>query len=128
MNIKYEDVLEILGYTASKRRVLEIIGYEFSPAGMEQYRQERPNIVPILIDTIKKDIENVGIFPRAFFKAKPEAYCAYIEKSDLGFTLVEIDKPDGLSRSLFNTVDKAAQALIRISVDACWHPNEDENK
>lgn len=120
ITLEYEDVVELLGYIKGDRVPLEILGYKHSPEGMANWLEEQPNIVPLLVLTITKDLEEYGIFPSAFRVSNHEAYVVYIEKLGSTYVLIDIDKPSNCVKELFQKPEDAARALIVRRLDGAW--------
>jgi hypothetical protein len=117
MNLSSDDMLVLLGYKESCRHVLEILGFEYSSKGRQLYSQKSPSIGLQLIECILGNLKINGFFPSEYEDSHPDSYCAFIEN---GNCLVEIDKPDLVTRSWYNTPEMAAHALILKRVDSAW--------
>ena len=59
-----QELLELLGYAATGRHPLEILGYEPSTRGAGRFRRERPDVVPQACRLIEASLEEAGSFPR----------------------------------------------------------------
>ena len=114
--LTYNDVLELLGYTEPERHALEILGYEHSTRGRQQFDAERPDIQPSLTDAICDDLKRSGVFPRRFGFRRPE-YGAFIERRGDDFVLIDRDKPSIETRWTYKSAHAAARALVRKRCD-----------
>ena len=121
MKLPYDDILELLGYVHGERPVLEILGYEYSDAGMERYLQERPNIVPVVTAAIGNDLRIAGVFPRQFAGTHPPIG-QYLFVEDGCYILRDIDKPSVWVEERYGTARDGALALIRKRMDSSWLP------
>lgn len=117
MNLSSDDMLDLLGYKESGRHVLEILGYEYSSKGRQLYSEESPSIGPHLMKYILDNIGVNGFFPSGYAHNHPDSYCSFIENNNC---LVEIDKPNIVTRSWYITPEMAAHALILKRVDFYW--------
>jgi len=59
----YEELLEFMGYSESKRHPIEILGFEFTTQGMKYFRNNKPNVSQILSSVIIKTVNQSGTFP-----------------------------------------------------------------
>lgn len=126
VQLGYEDVLELLGYRETKRRVLEILGYPYSPDGQSAWRGNRPDVAALLVPAIVNDLETVGTFPArlgAMEKAgiRHGGIGEFVEKVGNEYCVVEFEKYDGV-HLWYSKPEDAARALIRARVDAAWIP------
>ena len=59
----YEDSLEFLGYSESKRHPIEILGFEYTTQGMKYFRSNKPDVIQILSSVITQTINEYGTYP-----------------------------------------------------------------
>src|SRR5437868_2319481 len=110
--LSYKNILEILGYCPTKRHALEILGYEFSDRGRDQFKRERIDIEPALMAAISKDVSEWGVFPRHYAVRRPEVGI-YLEKCKSSFVVLDKDKPSVWTKWSYPDLRSAARSLIR---------------
>ena len=64
VSLGYDGVLVLLGYGASSPHPLEILGYEYSRRGAEQFRRERPDYTDQAVAVVAATLKEYGAFPR----------------------------------------------------------------
>jgi hypothetical protein len=64
VNLGYQDLLELLGYVDTRRRALEILGFEYSARGNQKFQEEHAYLVPRIRDLIGQSLDEAGSFPR----------------------------------------------------------------
>lgn len=52
----YEDSLDFLGYSESKRHPIEILGFEYTTQGMNDFRSNKPDVIQVLSSVITQTI------------------------------------------------------------------------
>ncbi len=126
VQLGYEDVLELLGYRETKRRVLEILGYPYSPDGQDAWRAKRPDVAALLVPAIVHDLGTVGTFPASLgamekARIRDGGIGEFVEKVGNEYCVVAFEKYDGV-HAWYSDPEDAARALIRARVDAAWIP------
>jgi len=119
----HTSVLEILGYAPTKRRPIEILGYEHSPEGVARWLRERPPAGKALVSVIVEDLEKHGVFPPNIDTRNPPAPTTFAEKRASVYSVVEIEKPSLVFRSFFRNAEEAAEWLIGCRLDRTWVPD-----
>jgi hypothetical protein len=114
----HESCLELLR-NPSTQNILEKLGYDYSESGLFEFRKARPNIVPILVQTIVTELANHPIFPPSSRKILPHIGL-YIQCQAEGFAVVDIDKPSMLDVYVHPTPEGAARSYIYKLIDSYW--------
>jgi hypothetical protein len=118
VKLGHDDCLAILR-DPSTRNILEKLGYEYSVRGQDEYRKERPNIVPALVDAIVAELQRCPVFPTKFLNALPEIG-VYIQWRDGDFVVMDIDKPSVWMEHVFPTAERAARVYVGKILDPYW--------
>lgn len=120
-----QDVLELLGYADTSRRPLEILGFEYSTAGMHRFRRERPCFLPQVLNQIVACLDQFGRFPSVprNDEATPEGP-PILRRTPTGITM-EHTVETGISScarviSQYASADEAAVALVRLRADLAF--------
>ena len=120
-----QDVLELLGYAGTGRRTLEILGFEYSTAGMQQFLRQRPCLLPQVLNHIVVSLDQFGRFPCASRddEATPEGP-PILRRGPAGITM-EHTVETGISSctrviSQYASAEDAAVALIRLRADLAF--------
>jgi len=59
----YQDALEFMGYRERTRHPIEILGYEYTTQGMNEFRSDKPDVESELVSIIKRTFEEHTTFP-----------------------------------------------------------------
>lgn len=117
-----QDVLELLGYVNAGRRPLEILGFEYSTAGMQQFLRERPRVLPQVLNHVVVCLNEFGRYPRlprddeGTTEGPP-----ILRRGETGVTM-EHTVETGVSRcarviSTYPSAEEAAAALVHLRAD-----------
>jgi hypothetical protein len=120
-----QDVLELLGYANAGRRPLEIIGFGYSTAGMQQFLRERPRVLPQVLNHIVACLNEFHRYPRVpredegTTEGPPILRCG-----EMGVTM-EHTVETGVSRyarviSKYPSAVEAVAALVRLRADLAF--------
>lgn len=126
VTLSEQDLLELLGYTATDRHPLEILGYEYSTRGAGQFRRERPDLLSQACRLIEASLEEAGSFPRDP-GAEVLAAGIYLERRPDGMISLHRDVEVGIGQTARAHVDfvsprDASLELLRRLGDPAYLP------
>ena len=117
----YEESLEFMGYSESKRHPVEILGFEFTTQGMKLFRSNKPDVSKTLSPVIIQTVKQHGTYP-AKISASLRKNGSYIFTDQNGDIIYS--SPDEISYLQFErfdtkckTIAKAAMKLIERKVE-----------
>jgi len=124
VSLSNQDALELLGYTATQRHPLEILGFEYSTRRAKEFRQERPNLAPRLRQLIEDSLEETGLFPREPSEDVLQEGI-YLERRSDGVTALHMTVEVGISQTRrvrcdFSSIQDAISELLRRVADPAY--------
>jgi hypothetical protein len=126
VNLTEHDLLELLGYAATGRHPLEVLGYGYSTRGAQELRRERPDLVPQACRLIRASLEEAGTFPRQPGEEVVKEGL-YLERRPGGVVALHMSVEVGTARTArarvdFATAEGAILELLRRLGDPAYLP------